>query len=362
MLSFGVITGSNRTDIATNSFANLRVSGPSRSLHPSTSQNNLRPSPSRSNLRIHEESERPTIPPSASPRLAQNVHPTPSPTSLTVPNAANARPPSSRSSPTRSREPSPRPAAVDQGVQRRDMFIDANGLPLPSGWERRLDDRGRNYYVNRDTRQSTWLIPAASETPPVVTVPVPVAPTVRENTAADNAAASTDAYADIPLPRGWEERRTNEGRPYFVDHHTQSTTWNDPRRNTTVAPAIPPLPNNLGPLPSGWEMRLTNTGRVYFVDHNTRTTSWDDPRAPSQLDANAPQYKRDYRRKLIYFRSQPKMRVKDGKCEFRLRRGRVLEDSFTAVMRMNSDDLKRRLMIKFDGEDGLDYGGVSRSV
>jgi E3 ubiquitin-protein ligase NEDD4 len=54
------------------------------------------------------------------------------------------------------------------------------------------------------------------------------------------------------------------------------------------------------------------------------------------------------------------MRVKDGKCELRLRRGRVLEDSFTAVMRMSGDDLKRRLMIKFEGEDGLDYGGVSR--
>jgi E3 ubiquitin-protein ligase NEDD4 len=56
------------------------------------------------------------------------------------------------------------------------------------------------------------------------------------------------------------------------------------------------------------------------------------------------------------------MRIKDGKCELKLRRGRVLEDSFTAVMRMSGDDLKRRLMIKFEGEDGLDYGGVSRSV
>jgi E3 ubiquitin-protein ligase NEDD4 len=43
-----------------------------------------------------------------------------------------------------------------------------------------------------------------------------------------------------------------------------------------------------------------------------------------------------------------------------LRRGQVLEDSFRAIMRMSGDDLKRRLMIKFEGEDGLDYGGVSR--
>lgn len=54
------------------------------------------------------------------------------------------------------------------------------------------------------------------------------------------------------------------------------------------------------------------------------------------------------------------MRTKEGKCEFKVRRGRVLEDSFAAVMKMRGDDMKRRLVIRFEGEDGLDYGGVSR--
>jgi hypothetical protein len=31
-------------------------------------------------------------------------------------------------------------------------------------------------------------------------------------------------------------------------------------------------------------------------------------------------------------------------------------------MACNGEDLKRRLMVMFEGEDGLDYGGVSRSV
>lgn len=109
-------------------------------------------------------------------------------------------------------------------------------------------------------------------------------------------------------------------------------------------------------------MRLTSTGRVYFVDHNTRTTAWDDPRLPPNLDDNAPQYKRDYRRKVVYFRSQPKMRLLPGKCEVKVRRNRVLEDSYGAVMASTGEDLKRRLMVNFEGEDGLDYGGVSRCV
>jgi E3 ubiquitin-protein ligase NEDD4 len=169
----------------------------------------------------------------------------------------------------------------------------------------------------------------------------------------------------VRLPLGWEERRTADGRPYFVDHHTRTTTWNDPRRTTPLAAAATTtaIANraNLGPLPSGWEMRMTSTRRIYFVDHNTRTTTWDDPRLPSAVDADAPQYKRDYRRKVVYFRGQPSMRViADAKCDVRVRRGWVFEDSFTAIMRLRPDDLRKRLMVKFEGEDALDYGGVSR--
>ncbi|KAI7402356.1 putative E3 ubiquitin-protein ligase, partial [Hortaea werneckii] len=116
----------------------------------------------------------------------------------------------------------------------------------------------------------------------------------------------------------------------------------------------------LGPLPSGWEMRLTNTARVYFVDHNTKTTTWDDPRLPSSLDQNVPQYKRDFRRKLIYFRSQPALRILSGQCHVKVRRSHIFEDSYAEIMRQSPNDLKKRLMIKFDGEDGLDYGGLSR--
>ncbi|GMF03703.1 unnamed protein product [[Candida] boidinii] len=101
------------------------------------------------------------------------------------------------------------------------------------------------------------------------------------------------------LPAGWEQRFTPEGRPYYVDHNTRTTTWVDPRRQQFVKS----FGNNngysaqrltaMGPLPSGWEMRLANTSRVYFVDHNTKTTTWDDPRLPSSLDNDVPQYKQE---------------------------------------------------------------------
>jgi len=54
------------------------------------------------------------------------------------------------------------------------------------------------------------------------------------------------------------------------------------------------------------------------------------------------------------------MRALPGKCEIKVRRYRMLEDSYGAVMALTADDLKKQLMVNFEGEDGLDYGGVSR--
>ena len=252
--------------------------------------------------------------------------------------------------------PAPSSAPVPQAVPRTE--------DLPPGWELRFDQRGRSYYVDHTTRSTTWTRPSVS---PAAIAPHPSAPTqVPEEVLTPNTTNADGTYADVRLPVGWEERRTADGRPYFVDHHTRTTTWNDPRRTTVTAAAAATttaIANRaaLGPLPSGWEMRMTSTRRIYFVDHNTRTTTWDDPRLPSAVDADAPQYKRDYRRKVVYFRGQPSMRViADAKCDVRVRRGWVFEDSFTAVMRLRPEDLRKRLMVKFEGEDALDYGGVSR--
>ncbi|KAK0615002.1 hypothetical protein B0T17DRAFT_619836 [Bombardia bombarda] len=276
-------------------------------------------------------------------------------------------------------------------------FEDSQGR-LPAGWERREDNLGRTYYVDHNTRTTSWNRPTGSgaaenraqEANTQVerqrhqnrTLPEDRtganSPTLAAQAAAAqsaNAATMLHTGATSPgtgeLPPGWEQRFTPEGRAYFVDHNTRTTTWVDPRRQqyirmyggqgSTGTGTIQQQPvSQLGPLPSGWEMRLTNTARVYFVDHNTKTTTWDDPRLPSSLDQNVPQYKRDFRRKLIYFRSQPAMRILSGQCHIKVRRSHIFEDSFAEISRQSATDLKKRLMIKFDGEDGLDYGGLSR--
>ncbi|KAJ7721073.1 hypothetical protein DFH07DRAFT_858148 [Mycena maculata] len=296
------------------------------------------------------------------------------------------------------------PGAATQNAQMRNFNPNEDQYgPLPTGWERRIDPLGRTYYVDHNTRTTTWNRPSASaaannnaqdnetnaareqhgrriladdlleanNTGSVVRNSSASAapPDATGGNIATTAANNSTTAGSGSLPNGWEERYTPEGRPYYVDHNTRTTTWVDPRRQTIIrvmgpggqgSALQPQTISQLGPLPSGWEMRLTNTARVYFVDHNTKTTTWDDPRLPSTLDSNVPQYKRDFRRKLIYFRSQPAMRAQPGNCQIKIRRNHIFEDSYAEIMRQTPNDLKKRLMIKFDGEDGLDYGGLSR--
>ena len=281
------------------------------------------------------------------------------------------------------------PRQVD--VRHLSPFEDALGR-LPPGWERREDHLGRTYYVDHNTRTTSWNRPTGTGQSDAEATQqaqrqqhqnrsLPEdrtganSPTLQQQQAVAQAQATALVHTGATtagtgeLPPGWEMRWTPEGRPYFVDHNTRTTTWVDPRRQQYIRMyggnsangIIQQQPvSQLGPLPSGWEMRLTNTARVYFVDHNTKTTTWDDPRLPSSLDLNVPQYKRDFRRKLIYFRSQPAMRILSGQCHIKVRRSHIFEDAFAEISRQSATDLKKRLMIKFEGEDGLDYGGLSR--
>lgn len=341
---------------------------------------------------------------------AASLHTSERPVSYTAPSnrqSTTAPAPPAGSVPAANGTSAPARRGTESGFS---AFEDAQGR-LPAGWERREDNLGRTYYVDHNSRQTTWIRPTANynagEQRAQLEQQTNIERTRHQNrmlpedrtganspTLSDRANASppahTPAAAPAPnnassaqmvatgattagtgeLPAGWEQRHTPEGRAYFVDHNTRTTTWVDPRRqqyirmygqNATGNTTIQQQPvSQLGPLPSGWEMRLTNTARVYFVDHNTKTTTWDDPRLPSSLDQNVPQYKRDFRRKLIYFRSQPALRILSGQCHVKIRRSHIFEDSYAEIMRQSPNDLKKRLMIKFDGEDGLDYGGLSR--
>ncbi|KAL1781927.1 E3 ubiquitin-protein ligase NEDD4 isoform X2 [Sigmodon hispidus] len=174
------------------------------------------------------------------------------------------------------------------------------------------------------------------------------------------------------LPPGWEEKQDERGRSYYVDHNSKTTTWSKPTMQDDPKSKIPghlksktPVDssNDLGPLPPGWEERTHTDGRVFYINHNTKKTQWEDPRMQNVVTAGpAVPYSRDYKRKYEFFRRKLKKQNDiPNKFEMKLRRANILEDSYRKIMGVKrADVLKARLWIEFDGEKGLDYGGVAR--
>ncbi|KAM8907251.1 E3 ubiquitin-protein ligase NEDD4 isoform 6-T7 [Lycaon pictus] len=174
------------------------------------------------------------------------------------------------------------------------------------------------------------------------------------------------------LPPGWEEKQDERGRSYYVDHNSRTTTWTKPVVQEDPRLKIPAhlrgkmsldSSNDLGPLPPGWEERTHTDGRIFYINHNIKRTQWEDPRLQNvAITGPAVPYSRDYKRKYEFFRRKLKKQNDiPNKFEMKLRRATVLEDSYRRIMGVKrADFLKARLWIEFDGEKGLDYGGVAR--
>lgn len=84
------------------------------------------------------------------------------------------------------------------------------------------------------------------------------------------------------------------------------------------------------------------------------------PGALNSLD-ELPQYKRDLVAKMKVLRLElSALQPPSGHCRLEVSRQEVFEESYRQIVKMRPKDLRKRLMIKFKGEDGLDYGGVAR--
>lgn len=271
----------------------------------------------------------------------------------------------------------------------------SNQVALPAGWEERQDANGRTYYVNHIARTTQWERPTGIS-PTEEQVQQRSLDSAREferrfHISADNGEMESQIPEETPvqsptelssqlsahlsldgLPTGWSLQVAPNGRVFFIDHNTKTTTWVDPR---TGRPS--PLPNqnnvpnrpsfssvdDLGQLPEGWEERVHTDGRIFFIDHNTRITQWEDPRLNNpNIAGPAVPYSRDYKRKYEYLKAKlPKPSNVPNKFVMNVCRNNILEDSYRIICGVSQVDLLRtKLWVEFDGEEVLDYGGASR--
>ncbi|XP_011182938.1 E3 ubiquitin-protein ligase Nedd-4 isoform X2 [Zeugodacus cucurbitae] len=279
------------------------------------------------------------------------------------------------------------------GTQTGQFPSSVNHEPLPSGWEERQDANGRTYYVNHTARTTQWERPlvsatnnsnvnveaAASDFQRRFHISVDESDSGRPPVSADklilmycvsylNFASFmqvTPRSDEDALPPNWSMQVAPNGRTFFIDHAARRTTWIDPRngRASPMPNQIRRVEDDLGPLPEGWEERVHTDGRVFYIDHNTRTTQWEDPRLSNpNIAGQAVPYSRDYKQKYEYFKSHIRKPTNvPNKFEIRIRRSSILEDSYRIINSVTKTDLlKTKLWVEFEGETGLDYGGLAR--
>ncbi|XP_064478948.1 E3 ubiquitin-protein ligase SMURF2-like [Ornithodoros turicata] len=260
---------------------------------------------------------------------------------------------------------------------------------LPEGYEMRTTQQGQVYFYHVGTGVSTWHDPRVPR---------------------DISALDLDALG--PLPSGWEMRSTPSGRVYYVDHNNRTTQFTDPRLSTGAAnllkrplppnnsapsshspssppssappPALPPLPpppqhepsspppispinvSGLPLIPTSMTTANNQRNTTPSTTASNGTTGEEgtiilEPRAPSPEPSPLPKYKRDLVQKLTALRQELQTaQPQSGHCRLEVSREDIFEESYRLIMKMRPKDLKKRLMVKFRGEEGLDYGGVAR--
>lgn len=261
-----------------------------------------------------------------------------------------------------------------------------NSIHFPSA-EMRTTQQGQVYFYHIPTGVSTWHDPRIPRD-------------------FDSQNLALDSLG--PLPSGWEQRKTASGRVYYVDHNNRTTQFTDPRLNgqiinlirrqnqppaasasasttspatpaSTAATATPPAPavptsssnapavvaNGRGNAPVAAASANTSNGtadgtRVLQVSTSSQSVPADLPQGLEGAES-LPKYRRDLDVKLRVLRTElQSMQPQSGHCRLEVSRTEIFEESYRLIMKMRPKDMRKRLMVKFRGEEGLDYGGVAR--
>ncbi|XP_033123760.1 E3 ubiquitin-protein ligase SMURF2-like [Anneissia japonica] len=293
----------------------------------------------------------------------------------------------------------------DRGASSGSAVIDSRSIcpslpptdpnELPEGWEERVSTSGRVYFVNHFSRSTQWERPtrpaiesagSSSSSNHYHNSSRPAHHAQRPRRSEESSSHSSvrrqssrfrnyqnrsTLHQTLDLPEGYEQRTTAQGQVYFLDTTTGLSTWHDPRLPRDLAIRE----EELGTLPHGWEARRTPSSRVYFVDHNNRTTQFTDPRLNAEIinralterkrgESNSPQaprYQRDLVQKLKSLHAElQQLQPQAGHCRLEVSRENIFEESYRQIMKLKPKDLRKRLMIKFKSEEGLDYGGIAR--
>jgi hypothetical protein len=136
-----------------------------------------------------------------------------------------------------------------------------------SAWASVVDAAsGKTYYVNRDTKETSWTKPAGFAEVPASPVP-----------AASSSASPWTSKVDQA-----------SGKTYYINKDTKETSWTKPAgfedqhvSSGGASPAPIPVPASApapSPVTSPWSSKVdAASGKTYYVNRDTKETSWTKP-------------------------------------------------------------------------------------
>lgn len=277
---------------------------------------------------------------------------------------------------------------------------------MPDGYQMRTTDQGQVYFVHPESSATSWIDPR---------VPKEL---LHLN---DRSHLNLDQLVG-PLGSGWEVRHTGAGRRYYVDHLKRTTQFTDPRLVAHSAAILALLKSigesaansgsghhhhhhhhhhshhshhssqqqgrsqssgNLQNL-SEQQQQQTTTKAKYSASNSANSTNSTTTTSSASVSASSttlldnyslqalkrgisllPASQQAKRRSLVQKMSLLRQELAafqpaSGHCRIEVSREDIFEDSYRAILKMRPKDLRKRLMIKFRGEEGLDYGGIAR--
>ncbi|KAI5698878.1 hypothetical protein M8J75_013167 [Diaphorina citri] len=226
---------------------------------------------------------------------------------------------------------------------------------LPHGYEIRTTQQGQVYFYHLPTGVSTWHDPR---------IPKELRP--EQATELGN------------LPPGWEVRQTASGRYYYVDHNNRTTQFTDPRLTPAIiqnlvkksTPSSGSSPSSAGPPPLPPPPSQSSTEPSNPTPNPTMAAPQSPPggggppAVPPSIETDSevlPKYRRDLVAKQKILRAELNaLQPQSGHCKLEVSRSEIFEESYRIIMKMRPKEMRKRLMVKFRAEEGLDYGGVAR--
>lgn len=247
-------------------------------------------------------------------------------------------------------------------------------LTLPANWERRFDSQQKRiYYVDHINRRTQWVHPNAVSQPSTsgyqdykdrLNHQESTDASEEQNEDIDDLVASfevisTDEIREVEkkLVGPWEVKTHNNGKKYYVNHRTKTSQWENP--------------NMIGielKIPEGWTKKTTHDGNPYYINHETKQTSWSpwtDTREQVFIRTRM-----SLNEKSEKFHQHVQFNTLEGYLKIPLQRGPQLftsafnfwmADKITGSKTVrHPSEFRKKLFLSFEGEEGLDYGGVSR--